>query len=269
MAEADGINILGRVQIGHITATAITRAHGQRRGSAASYKRTISHVVIDGRQVCASDCSAQDVVDRINRALAGHGSIDLPDPRPSTSPGGVLAQVMQDRYAHTEQTLFNDVPADSWVAPAMSVTINLDSVQPSRLIVNLAAVTSSSFYRLYRLGQSQPGAPTTETPELPTVKVGGTPPPPDLSTTPASSPIGEPANVASAPNTSTSAYVADVAKRLAFALRSPRGIFSIACIWALLALPAYLSARRRLLLEAPALVANTSASTSIPGGPSS
>jgi len=268
-AEADGVNILGRIQIGHITATAITSAHGQRSGSAASYKRTISHVVIDGRQICASDCSAHDVVDRINRALAGHGSIDLPDPRPSTSPGGVLAQVMQDRYAHTEQTLFNDVPADSWVAPALSVTINLDSVQPSRLIVNLAAVTSSSFYRLYRLGQSQPGTPETETPELPTVKVGGAPPPPDLGTTPTSSPIGQPADVASAPNTSTSAYVADVAKRLAFALRSPRGIFSVACIWALLALPAYLSARRRLLLEAPALVANTSASTTTLGGPSS
>jgi len=258
-AEADGIDILGRVQIGRITATAITTAHGQRHGTSASYTRTISHVSIDGKSICASDCSARAVTDRINNALAGHGSIELPGARPSASPGGVLAQVKEDPYTHTEQTLFDDVAADSWVAPAGVITINLDSTQPSRLIVNLAAVTSSSYYRLYQLNQSQPAQPAVPAPKLPTVKVNGAAPANVDDTTPSSSTQPQ---LAAGPDTSTSAYLADVAHRLAFAMRSPRGIFSIACIWALLSLPVYLASRRRLLLEAPALLTTTPSSRS-------
>jgi hypothetical protein len=259
-AEADGIDILGRVQIGRITATATTVAHGQKHGTSASYIRTISHVRIDGKAICASDCSAKTVNERVNDALAGHGSIALPGARPIASQGGVLAQVKQDAYTHTEQTLFNDVPADSWVAPAAVVTINLDSTQPSRLIVNLSAVTSSSYYRLYKLTRSQPAQPTPHAPELPTVKINAGAPSLDTVAPDATS-SGVP-QLAAGPNTSTGAYLADVGRRFAFAMRSPRGIFSIACIWALLSLPVYLSARRRLLLEAPALVTTQPSSSS-------
>jgi hypothetical protein len=36
-------------------------------------------------------------------------------------------------------------------------------------------------------------------------------------------------------------------------LRHPSQVLGIACVWMLLALPAYLAARRRLLLELPRL----------------
>lgn len=252
-AEADGIDILGVVQIGKVVATAVTETHGRHGTAHATYTRTFSDVTVNGTAVCTASCSFSTVQEKVNDALAGRANIDVPTPAKVQSPGGTTAEVSTDVYRHEEDTLLNEEPADSVVTPAMMISVYTDGTAQSRLLVRLATLSSKQSYRIIDTSESEwvdhgpvPGPPvrvvtpgkagtptTTET-------IGGTH---DTSTPTAIGSTGG----------DNGGLFGSVLNGLRVVFRSPGQVAGIAAVWLLLALPAYLSARRRLLLELPRL----------------
>jgi hypothetical protein len=256
-AVAHGVDILGVVQIGTVTATATTSTHGQPGSAKATYTTTLQDVTINGQQVCNLTCRAGDVGAQINDAFDGRVQVSFSDAKKVTfaSPGGVTARVAVDRYEHAEDQLVNDEAASSVITPAMKIVVYGDGAIAQREIVRLALVSVSQQYRVVPLDvdvpitspgpPGPPGAPVT-VPGQPgtTITTGGTVGGGGTSDTPPTS-LGN--------EGSGGGVFAGLINGLRVVLRSPNEVAGIACVWMLLALPAYLAARRRLLLELPRL----------------
>jgi hypothetical protein len=251
-AESDGVDILGAVTIGRIVATAVTTTHGHPGTAHTDYKVTFSDVAAGGQQVCAASCSAGLVKDRVNDALAGRAQADFPGASKVQSDGGTTASIEVNQYQHVEDTLFADEPDSSVVTPAMIVTVFADGIASSRQITRLAAVSVNQNYRIYRLSTtpgSIPSEPPTFVPGKPGTPgtLGGT------TTTGTTTSGGKPTAQGGTDSSGIPGVLGSVISGLRVVFRQPGQILGIACVWMLLALPAYLAARRRLLLELPRL----------------
>jgi len=248
-SEADGIDILGIIQIGHVRATATITAHGRSGSATVKYSREIIGLVVNGNTVCASDCPLTTVTSAVNAALAGRGRIDLPSASIVQAPNGRLALLQDNPYSHVEQVLLDDRSDNDVLSPAMSIALYLDGSTTSREIVSLASLGGQEIYRVFRLGTFVPsGGPISQS-NL--VSVGGR-----LSgagavvaNTPFVSPPASPA-----PQVASNGGIGAVLSRaMHLGLRSPGDILGVAILWMLLAVPAYLAARRRLLIDLPRL----------------
>lgn len=252
-SEADGVSILGVVTIGKVVATATTSSHGRSGSASVKYTRSVSDVTASGKTVCGSTCPLSSVANSINAALQGRIHVDFPNPFQDATKDGRVSMVQDDPYHHVEQNLFNDVSNDDFSTPAMSINVNNDGDTASRLIVGLANVQAQSVYRIFP-------ANTFQVPQVPNVP--GTPHVPGTVSTVSHLPgvTGlAPAEQPRAPEVSTPGTLGGYLSRAVhLAFRSPGTILGVAVMWMLLAIPAYLAARRRLLNDLPLLTVEES-----------
>jgi hypothetical protein len=247
-SAAKGIDILGSVKIGEVVATARTETHGRPGTATTTYERTVTGLVVGGTRVCAGDCPIATVQQAVNDTFGGRVRVDFPVPDRYAAPNGTVARISDNAYRHIERTTLDDVEDDVVVTPAMEVVAYLDATASSRLVAGFAALSSQQRYRVYRVGSEEDDSPPA----------GGGPsagPLPVPSALPTVEPDDHPP--ASPPPVAAPPAPGDVLTRLVEGMkvvfRSPRHIASVAALWALLALPTYLAARRRLLADLPYL----------------
>jgi hypothetical protein len=164
--------------------------------------------------------------------------------------------VSTDEYQHVEDTLVSEEAEDSVIAPAMVVTVYTDGTAQSRMLVRLAALSTKQRYRIFDVSDATSGSSGAGGGGS---AIGGTPGTAGTPGTPGSSETsvvrgkggGQP--TASGGTRDTGGLIGGLINGLRVVFRSPGQIAGIACVWMLLALPAYLAARRRLLLELPNL----------------
>jgi hypothetical protein len=210
-------------------------------------------VSIQGTTVCKLTCDSTAVLDQINDALAGRGSVTFPAPKIVQGAHGGVAEVSVDDYQHIEDVLFNDELPDSVVSPGMLVNVFADGTAPSRQMTRLASVGISQAYERFRVGQTTDGSTGTGGTSggsggtVGTVGTAGTPG--TTNVIPGKGTNGQPPATAGTPTGALDSLI----NGLRVVLRHPSQVLGIACVWMLLALPAYLAARRRLLLELPRL----------------
>jgi hypothetical protein len=248
-AAAQGIDILGVVQIGRVTAHATVTAHGRTGTAKVDYARSVSGVVVNGVTVCSAECPFAQVQSAVNQALAGRARIDFTPPAVTAAKSGQEADLVDDPYRHLERVLFDDVPDDVVVKPALEVTVYADETTPSRLIASFAAISGRQIYQIFSLDEDFPAGPPVTPPVAlpPTIGGPGDDLVPAVRLTDTTSP-----RTPHAPS-ATGGLLGQVVNGLRFALRSWHDLLPVAAVWALLAIPVYLSARRRLLLSLPFL----------------
>jgi len=253
-STAENVAIAGVATFGRIVQVVTLTAHGRTGTAKIDRKVTIANVVVQGKDVCGSQCDPAVVQQQVNAALDGRGGIEFPAPALTVAPRGTYAELTQDPWYHAERVLDFDKANDDFVVPAMSVQLWMDSTSKSRLVVELAGVSASVSYRVYPLGDDsyddgsddvgdeddvvQPGPVASNAPRIvakPTASGPSQPPPPALA------------------NDTDGGFVTGLVDRLTLSLRSLGDALPLLLIWALLGIPAYLSARRRLLLELPML----------------
>jgi Tfp pilus assembly protein FimT len=252
-SEADGIDILGAVQIGRVVAKAVVTTHGRPGTAATSYERSVSGLVVNGVEVCDTTCSTAQVHAVVDEVFGGRVRVAFPEPERYAAPNGTVARLTDNRYRHVERTQFDDVPEDSVLTPAMEVVVYLDGTSTSRLVVSLASVSGQQRYRIYRLGPD-----ATPPPPLPSALPTAVRPPvldpedplgggsvPTLTDPLVKHPLAAPPTPAD--------LVRRLRDGLKVVMRSPGQLAGVVALWTLLALPVYLSARRRLLLDLPFL----------------
>ena len=251
-AEASGIDIHGVVQIGRVSASAVVSTHGRPGTATTTYERSVSGVVVDGTPICAEECPLDRVRQAIDEAFGGRVVVTFPEPFRFAAANGVNARLTDDPYHHVERVLFDDVPDDSTVSPAMEIVAYLDGTAPSRLSASLAALSAQQRYRIFAVGaEPPPPGPSQPAPSaavdvpLPSVSV-------ETDGPLHGHPDPEPPDVVAAP-TGQGDLVTRLTEGLKVVFRSPRQLAAVAALWALLAVPVYLAARRRLLIELPFL----------------
>jgi hypothetical protein len=253
-AEADGVDLFGVVQIGRVVSTAVTETHGRRGTAKTTYTRTFTDVTAAGNAVCHLACSLDLVRDRVNDALTGRAYVTIPDPGITQSPGGVAAEATVDKYQHVEDMLINEESADNVVSAAMIVVGYADATTTSRLVARFAAVSAKQSYRIYRLSADSGddgSVPVVDPRPVTGVTIPGTPGRPGETVT---IPGGKgTASGGTQGGDTGGGLFGGLIQGLRVVFRSPGQIAGVACLWMLLALPAYLAARRRLLLELPRL----------------
>lgn len=246
-SEADGIDIMGVVRIGRVTAKATLTAHGRSGTAKVEYTRTITGLIVNGTTVCTTDCPLTTVAAAIKTALGGRGHVDLPNATIIQAPNGRLAFVQDNPYHHVEQVLFDNVSDDNVLFPVMSITVYLDESTASREHVNLAAIGGQEIYRIFRPGSYVSGGGPDKG-NL--VSVGGRLA--GAGAVAANSPfVAAPNN--EQPQGTPTGIAGVISRAMHLGLRSPGDIAGVAILWMLLAVPAYLAARRRLLLDLPRL----------------
>lgn len=200
VASADGVTLTspnGTVSIDRVEATATTAAHGRPGSTKAVWKRVLSGVEIrekseDGDTVtrigeCSSSVDEDNcevVVDAINDALQTRMRVDLYEPEVVETPKGAFAGVQQGNadFYHS-RTVYNQgatfaAEGASRAIPALQVTVFNDSVERSRLVVQLAALQANSIYTI-----SAPVPPPPVDPPPPPVETDLEPPLPKADTT--------------------------------------------------------------------------------------
>lgn len=250
-AEANGIDILGTVKIGRVGAKATVAVRGRPGTATTTYERTVTGLVVGGTTVCEADCPLDTVRQAVAQAFNGRVVLDFPEPYTYASKRGTVAGLLDDPYRHVERTMFDDVPADVLLTPAMEVLVYLDGTASSRFVATFAAVSAQEQYRIFSVGEP-PQTPDPVTPPQPRATQGTAP----AVTTGEPPVVAEPEAVE--PETvAAPAAPGELVRRLRDGLkvvfRSPRHLAGVALLWALLALPTYLAARRRLLLDLPYL----------------
>jgi hypothetical protein len=251
-AEADGVSILGVVTIGRVVTRATTSAHGRSGSAHTTYTRTVSGVTINGTTLCDSTCPLATVANAINTAFSGRVHVDFPAPFQQATKDGRVAIVQDNPYHHVEQVLFDDVSADNLNTPGMSISVINDGGTKSREIVTLGVISGQSNYRIFPVGSVEIPPPPGHVPGSVTSSTT-----PNVTTTvPHGGSLIAPAELQRAPEVSTpSSFGGVLARALHLAFRSPGTILGVAVMWMLLAVPAYLAARRRLLNDLPLLTA--------------
>jgi hypothetical protein len=252
---ASGVDILGIVRIGRVTASLETAVHGRPGTAAVKYTRAIYGVTVNGVPVCDTQCSLDDVAATVNRALGGRGHVEFPPADEYEARTGAAARLTDDRYRHVERVLLDDVPDDNVLRPAMEIVVNRDATSASRHVVTLAALSAQSRYRIFRLTPPPtfPPPPTpTNVAALPRVPVA-TPAGTGRTTTTTTRTKGTPGTPTVIGDPTPPGLLGAIDRHVRVILRNARDLAGIAAVWSLLAVPVYLSARRRLLLELPRL----------------
>ena len=243
-ASADGIQLPGAVRIGNVTSTVRLSTKG-RSGSATAVRTvTVDDVVIAGQVLCTSDCSLRQVQSALDVVAPSRFSVVFPTAQVSHNVRGTYAEVVQDPWYHAERVLDADKADTDLAVPGMTIAVNMDGMAKSRLVVDLAGVAATSAYRVYPQGTVAPQPPASN-PSAPTPHTGPLGP---------LTGAGTPAAPAVAAATPPATGVMPALRRAAhFVIGSLGRVLSLLPVFALLGVPVYLSARRRLLLELPLL----------------
>lgn len=155
----------GSVSIDRVTATATTLAHGHSGTAKARWRRVISGIevrdanenVVQRVAECTSSPEEDDcerVFHDANRLLQMRMRIRLPEPEVIHTPKGAFAGVEQSdadffngRTVNNQGTTFSG-EASTRAVPALEVVVTNDSVEKSRLIVQLAAIQADAIYTI-------------------------------------------------------------------------------------------------------------------------
>lgn len=247
ISVATGIEILGRVRIGTLRAEAETAARGRRNSATGRFERVFSDVRIDANAdgapeyACATTCEGRTVTTLINNALAGLASIEFPQPDPLYYPrgskGGYQAVVEKERFrSYSERSLNDDETAE--IPGLQLVVFNDGRAGRTRHLIQIAGVQAESHYGIYLLPEEGSESPPPEPPR----PIITRPEPPEPAPS-AGAPVPVPPRVRS--------VIDRVVKRVpagAFiAMTKPARALALAALWSFLALPVYLTWRRRLV----------------------
>jgi hypothetical protein len=276
VASATGVKLAGAdgqtVSIAEVSATSTTVAHGRPGSAKATWQRTLTGVKITDAKgkvtqelgscsTSAEQDSCKDLLTAINDALQIKMRVDLPTPQITKTPKGAFAGVQQSDRDYFEGKTVNNQgttfsgEAASRALPALQVTVFNDSMEKSRLLVQLAAIQANSIYTNSlppeyenppSTGGGGGGAPTT-------TSTGGASGSFDTTgAAPASS--GDLGDLAAssgnggAPVTSAPVLAQAPEGVLAFLTRSPKEALLFAGVWLLFAGAGAAIVRRRTLL---------------------
>ena len=254
-STAKGIDLLGgAVQIGKVTTTAISKAHGRPGTALSTFTTQVQNVVIQGTDVCSTQCDMQTLAAQINSEFSGQMRVSFPTPDASVaaSPGGYQALNRQSLADQVQESDLNDQPGDRTEVPGMIVTVFMgDNTQPERLMAYLGGAETEARYGIYSLDQviDQP--------------VPGTPfqtgLPPDNSVNTITQTLGgDQAGGAGGPGGSTGGGGGNTRQVLAGLLppggwhwiaEHPIEALKLLFMWAVLLSPIYVASRRWLLLQ--------------------
>jgi hypothetical protein len=254
-AVADNVTIGGVVSFGRVEQVVTLTAHG--RTGTAKVERTVkvSEVSVNGTPVCGATCSVSQVQKQVNDALDGRFWVDFPAAQVTEDARGTYAELTQDPYVHAERMYDYDKPSDDYVVPAMSVVWLVDGVTKTRLVTDFAGASGTVSYRVFPLTKDDFGGDDDDTvvpdpdPPAPLPSMGPAPKGPTATASPAPGPT----TVADGNGGQAEGPFEALVERVRLSLRSLGDALPLLLIWALLGVPAYLSARRRLLLELPML----------------
>jgi hypothetical protein len=254
-AIARNVTIGGVVSFGRVEQRTTLTAHGRSGTAKLDRAVVVTDVEINGTPFCGLTCSLSAVTAAVNKAANGRFWVDFPTPTMTVDKRGTYAEVTQDPYLHAERKLDYDKAEDDFVVPAMSVVYLLDGMSKSRLVTDFAAVSGTNSYRVYPVNDFDFG--DGEDPVVDDDGGGGELPRPVATIRPeapkpdGSAPAPQPTTVAG--GSTDDGPIGALIERVRLSLRSLGDALPLLLIWALLGVPAYLSARRRLLLELPML----------------
>lgn len=169
----------GAVEIGKVTAKAVTIAHGQPGSASATWARTVEDLVVkdlsgkvlftsegcstklehDSKKLRRNDSSesCDELAEAVRRALQVNVRLLFPVPEVAATPKGAFAAVVQSEADHAKETTVNDqgrlFAGDSSTrrtVPAVQLDIYHDSIERSRQIVQLAGVEATSIFTVNR-----------------------------------------------------------------------------------------------------------------------
>ena len=157
-ATAKNINIMGLLRIGEVTATAMTKAKGRSKTTSSSYTRVVRDVVMEvngeSRTFCNDDgCSLDQLATEINANFGGRLIVRFPKPMQRATPGGFAAQVQRDPMEAVQEVLVNEQSPDRLDAPAMVILVSQDGYRPARTVLEFAAVAADSRYGISMLDE--------------------------------------------------------------------------------------------------------------------
>jgi hypothetical protein len=276
-ATAHGIELAppgaGSVTIADVVATATTSAHGRPGTAKAKWERTLSGVVVRDAEGAvtqrAGECTSTSKEDQcaslqkqINDALGTKMRVDLFEPDVVRTPKGAFAGVQQTdgqffnaRTVNGQGTSFTG-EGGSRAAPAFQLTVFNDSVERSRLILQLAAIQTNSIYTIAPKAEYETTVPVPveRDPQVQTA------PPPPAAPAPATgtatteiAAADDTGDVVAAPPSDVAAPVAlpveDIPGALAFFARGPVEGLMVAAIWILFGCAGGAVFKRRALLE--------------------
>lgn len=174
---------------------------------------------------------------------SGRVRIEVPDPDPGLlgSPGGAEAMVQRDFATLVQDVQINESPPNRLEVPALTVTIINDGPRRSRQRFELAGVQAESHYFIFKLAELPP--PTQLPPivqQLPPTVVAGTQQFPSVPVFP---------NIGGGPQRQIF-VVPQGTGGWEFGLTTPVTGALAGAVLAFMGVPVYLSARRRLLMDA-------------------
>jgi hypothetical protein len=229
------------VAIGEVVAQATTAAHGRPGTASAQWTRTFSNVVVRDASGAvtfrcgdAETCDTKAAIDASNQALGGRMRVYLPEADQIGSPKGAFAGVQKsDNEFLNSSTVNND---NSRAVPAIEIVVFNDTVERSRLVIQLAAIQASSIYGISLLpGESGfPASGPGGFPEIPPIPPLAPPTFEPPAVGPGSAPRGPGARLISA---------------ALFLIRSPKDALLVGMIGLLFVGAGTLVARRRTLLR--------------------
>jgi hypothetical protein len=166
-STAKGVDLLGgAVQIGQVTVTASSQAHGRPGTARSTFVAQIQNVVIQGTPYCTSQCDAQTLAAQINSEFSGLMRVAFPTPDATLmqTPGGYQALNRRSLAEQVQEADLNDQPGDRTEVPAMIITLFVgDNTQPERIVTYLAGAETEARYGIYPLDQivdqPVPGSP--------------------------------------------------------------------------------------------------------------
>ena len=159
---------LGNVTIGKVTATALTSALGRTGSAKASWLRTLEHVVVKSSSgsvlyECSSakDCGVGEAIAAINSVLKTRIRVAAPEAELIRTPKGAFSSVAESTRDFLDGRIANE--DENEAVPGLEISVYNDGVQRSRLVLQLAAIQSSSIYGISFLptdtGGFDPGGP--------------------------------------------------------------------------------------------------------------
>ena len=262
----------GSVSIGEIVATATTSAHGRPGTAKASWERTFSGVVVrdaEGKVTQrAGECTSTARQDQctglareMNKALGTRMQVDLFRPDVVLTPKGAFAGIQQTdgqyfngRTVNGQGTSFTS-ESGSRAVPALQFTVFNDSVERSRLLVQLASIQTNAIYTV------APEAEYTSNPEIGVTKAPPAPDAPPSSTGAATTSFAGDGSGGGSVTTETGDVstpdvaapvampVEEVPGVLAFFARGPVEGLMVAAIWILFGCAGGAVLKRRALIE--------------------
>jgi hypothetical protein len=279
VSQASGIELAApdgqTVSIAQVAAVARTVAHGRPGTAKATWRRTLSGVSVtgaDGEVTELGSCSTseetdacKDLVAQLNDVLQTKMRVTLPRPIIRSTPKGAFAGIeqtdadfFQGRTVDNQGTTFSGEAA-SRAVPSLQITVYNDTVEKSRLLVQLAALQANSIYTNSPYSdQIAPPPPAPENQDgntsAPSSTLGGGSSGGSVSSDMGAGGLGDTGgNGLSSGSESGTALAAPVAAELgpgvlAFLTRSPKEALLFAGVWLLFGGAVMAIVRRRSLL---------------------